>query len=108
MRRWILRLDFAKLICSASAYLLLKGRFGHGEQLCALSAPLLEVLDDIFEAGGGDGAKGMPKASVDKLPKINIHVEDCVDARSESISCAVCLQVRLVLPRLSHGINDCL
>ncbi|CAD5168365.1 unnamed protein product [Musa acuminata subsp. burmannicoides] len=59
--------------------------------LCALSAPFLEVLDDIFEAGGG-GTKGMPKASVDKLPKINIHVEDCVDARSESISCAVCLQ----------------
>ncbi|RWW43830.1 hypothetical protein BHE74_00050473, partial [Ensete ventricosum] len=72
---------------------LLAKRFGHGEQLCALSAPLLEVLDDIFEAGGGGGAKGMPKASVDKLPKINIHVEDCVDARSESISCAVCLQV---------------
>ncbi|RZS20088.1 hypothetical protein BHM03_00052566 [Ensete ventricosum] len=89
----------------ASAYLLLKGRFGHGEQLCALSAPLLEVLDDIFEAGGGDGAKGMPKASVDKLPKINIHVEDCVDARSESISCAVCLQAgeaARTLPQCHH------
>ncbi|CAL9089064.1 unnamed protein product [Musa acuminata var. zebrina] len=68
-------------------YSLMSGRL----QLCALSAPFLEVLDDIFEAGGG-GTKGMPKASVDKLPKINIHVEDCVDARSESISCAVCLQ----------------
>lgn len=98
------KVDTPSRFCKADLFslcLLLAKGFGHGEQLCALSAPFLEVLDDIFEAGGG-GTKGMPKASVDKLPKINIHVEDCVDARSESISCAVCLQVRLVLPGLSH------
>ncbi|CAL9171477.1 unnamed protein product [Musa hybrid cultivar] len=88
------KVDTPSRFCKADMFslcLLLAKGFGHGEQLCALSAPFLEVLDDIFEAGGG-GTKGMPKASVDKLPKINIHVEDCVDARSESISCAVCLQ----------------
>ncbi|KAJ8459366.1 hypothetical protein OPV22_032292 [Ensete ventricosum] len=86
-------------------YSLMSGRVVNEWKLCALSAPLLEVLDDIFEAGGGDGAKGMPKASVDKLPKINIHVEDCVDARSESISCAVCLQAgeaARTLPQCHH------
>ncbi|XP_008811732.1 NEP1-interacting protein 1 [Phoenix dactylifera] len=57
-------------------------------QMSAVSSPFREALD-IFETGG---VKGMEKASVDRLPKIKITMEDNVDASGERIVCAVCLQ----------------
>lgn len=56
----------------------------------AVDSPFREALD-IFETGGSNG---MAKASIDKLPEIEITVANNVDSSGDRIRCSVCLQVR--------------
>lgn len=57
-------------------------------QMSALELPYVEALD-IFETGD---TSGMPKDSVDLLPKLVITSENSFDFFGERLSCSVCLQ----------------
>ncbi|XP_020112386.1 NEP1-interacting protein 1 [Ananas comosus] len=57
-------------------------------QMNAVDSPFIEALD-IFET---EGTRGMPRASIDKLPEIKITNGGNVDATGERIGCSVCLQ----------------
>lgn len=59
----------------------------------AVDSPFIEALD-IFET---EGTRGMPRASIDKLPEIKITNGGNVDATGERIGCSVCLQVGTLL-----------
>lgn len=48
-----------------------------------------DEVQNIFDIGG---AKGLPRDSVDKIPKITITSDHNVDASGERVSCSVCLQ----------------
>lgn len=48
-----------------------------------------EEASNIFDTGG---AKGLPRDSVDRVPKIVISSDNNVDASGERVSCSVCLQ----------------
>lgn len=69
--------------------------------MSAVNSPFREDLD-IFETGG---VQGMAKASVDRLPKIKITMENHVDAYGERIGCAVCLQVGPPVRSLGYHIG---
>lgn len=69
--------------------------------MSAVNSPFREALD-IFETGG---VQGMAKASVDRLPKFKITMENNVDASGERIGCAVCLQVGLHVRTLGYHIG---
>ncbi|XP_020115120.1 NEP1-interacting protein 1-like isoform X1 [Ananas comosus] len=57
-------------------------------QMNAVDSPFREALD-IFETGGSNG---MAKASIEKLPEIEITVANNVDSSGDRIRCSVCLQ----------------
>ncbi|KAG8662841.1 hypothetical protein MANES_01G150600v8 [Manihot esculenta] len=48
-----------------------------------------EEVQNIFDTGG---AKGLPDASVEKIPKIKITSNNNMDASGERVACSVCLQ----------------
>ncbi|KAG5534530.1 hypothetical protein RHGRI_022599 [Rhododendron griersonianum] len=52
--------------------------------------PSFEEVTNIFDVGG---SKGLPGASVEKIPKIKITSKNNVDASGEKACCSVCLQV---------------
>lgn len=52
--------------------------------------PSFEEVTNIFDVGG---SKGLPGASVEKIPKIKITSKNNVDASGDKACCSVCLQV---------------
>ncbi|TKY58318.1 NEP1-interacting protein 2 [Spatholobus suberectus] len=49
-------------------------------------------FDDVQNIFDIDGAKGLSRDSVEKIPKITITSDNNVDASGEKVSCSVCLQ----------------
>ncbi|KAK4760815.1 hypothetical protein SAY87_005708 [Trapa incisa] len=59
--------------------------------------PRFEEFQNIFDI---EGAKGLPKNLLDKIPRITITSSNNIDASGERVSCSVCLQV----PRRSFNV----
>ncbi|KAJ1693705.1 hypothetical protein LUZ63_010403 [Rhynchospora breviuscula] len=57
-------------------------------QMSAISSPFIEVRD-FFETGS---IRGMTKASIEKLPRIEITKSNITDLTGEIMCCSVCLQ----------------
>ncbi|CAA7391455.1 unnamed protein product [Spirodela intermedia] len=57
-------------------------------QMSARNTPFREATD-IFETGG---TKGMARASVERISKIRLTVENLADSSGEKLCCSVCLQ----------------
>ncbi|XP_020094781.1 NEP1-interacting protein 2-like [Ananas comosus] len=71
-------------------------------QISAISSPFVESTD-FFDTGF---VSGMPKDSIEELPKVKITKEDMVDKTGENICCSVCLQ-DLQIGDLARKLPNC-
>nr|CAD1835171.1 unnamed protein product [Ananas comosus var. bracteatus] len=71
-------------------------------QISAISSPFVES-SDFFDTGF---VSGMPKDSIEELPKVKITKEDMVDKTGENICCSVCLQ-DLQIGDLARKLPNC-